>query len=78
MNQKEKTERFRKNFMSENPLWYSGILHYMINGVFLISSTTFFFFQVTDLRAIELFVIPVILIVGNLEGLRIKPTGSIP
>lgn len=67
MNQKEKTERFRKKFIAENPLWYSGILHYIINGFFLLSSTAFFFYQINDLRSIELLAIPIILIAGNLS-----------
>lgn len=67
MDQKEKVARFRKKFIAENPIWYSGVLHYLFNGILLIGSTTFFFYQITDLKPIELLAIPVLLIAGNLS-----------
>lgn len=48
-------------------MWYSGVLHYLFNGIILFGSTTFFFYQITDLKPIELLAIPVLLIVGNLS-----------
>jgi hypothetical protein len=67
MNQKEKVERFRAKFREEKPKWFSATLHYLFNGVTLISLSIYLFFQITDLRAIELIVIPVMMLLGNLS-----------
>lgn len=47
-------------------MWYSGVLHYLFNGTLLIGSTFFLFYQINDLKLVELLVIPIMLIVGNL------------
>ncbi|MDG1333836.1 MAG: sterol desaturase family protein [Crocinitomicaceae bacterium] len=64
--QKEKTRRFRKKFMAENHLWYSGWPHYLINGTLLFGSCVFLFIQIEELRLIELLAIPVTLVLGSL------------
>ena len=66
LSQKEKVIRFRKKFMADNHIWYSGVFHYLFNGTLLFGSCTFLFLQVTDLKPIELLTIPVVLILGSL------------
>ncbi|MFK7786425.1 MAG: sterol desaturase family protein [Crocinitomicaceae bacterium] len=52
--------------MTESPVWYSGVLHYLINGTLLFGSSIFLFLQIEDLRWIELLTIPVVLVLGSL------------
>lgn len=66
MTQQEKVLRFRKKFMTENPVWYSGFLHYLINGTLLFGSSIFLFLQIESLQWIELLTIPVVLVLGSL------------
>ena len=65
MNQSEKVDRFRaKN--RDNRVWYSGSLHIFFNGTCLIGTIIYSFFQISNLKPIELLTIPVMLIAGNL------------
>lgn len=66
MTQKEKVLRFRKKFMAENHIWYSGITHYLFNGSLLLGSFGFLIWQIEDLKLIELLTIPVLLVLGSL------------
>ena len=65
MNQSEKVARFRlKN--RNNKKWYSGAFHLFFNGTCLVTISLFSFFQISDLQIIELIIIPIMLIIGNL------------
>jgi hypothetical protein len=65
MNQIEKVDRFRaKN--RDNRVWYSGAVHILFNATCLIGTTIGSLFQISDLKPLELFTIPVMLIAGNL------------
>ena len=58
---------FREKFRSEEiPQSYSGIFHLIFNFTFLMLSIMFSFSQVFEVKAWELLVIPLVIVLGNL------------
>ena len=67
MHEREKVELFREKFRREFiPKGYSGPLHILFNASILFALSLYLFFQVRDVKAIELIAIPISLIAGNL------------
>ena len=57
---------FRREFREKViPKWYHGLAHVTFNSCFLLGGLTFFLSKIQDLRAVELLMIPLTLVIGN-------------